>query len=339
MKRKSPIHLAISQLVRELTWLCALHFKPTKRPICLYASRRSGSSLLMEVICVNAGVMFSDQPFGLYTASSANLNLLPLFPYGQIAFPDPEEEAMLRDYINGVLYGRVRANVPWKLWSREFHFSNHRICLKITDAKALIDWIDSNFDVHTLVLTRHPIAQAISVSNTGWATTSKGFLYNSRFVQRWLDNRLEDYCWDLYWSGSELERRVLDWALENLPMLSLLPRRKDWLYLSYEDLISNTEASVEYLAGNLGLEGQRAMIDRVAEPSRSCKRESTPERRQLIRAHNREQLINSWRSQIDSEQQRACFRILDRFEIDLYQYGSSMPDHTRLGRPGISVRE
>ena len=121
-------------------------------------------------------------------------------------------------------------------------------------------------------------------------------------------------------------------------MLSLLPHRKDWLYLSYEDLISDTEASVEYLSKNLGLDDRRAMIERVAKPSRSCKRESTPERKQWIRARNREKLIDSWRSKIDLEQQRTCFRVLDRFEIDLYQCDSSMPDHRRLGRPGIRTR-
>ena len=175
---KDPIRSAFALFLKELIWRYAIRFEPSQRPICLYGARRSGSTLLMEVIGVNRGVMFSDQPFGLYTAISANINRLPLFPYGQIAFPDPEEEGIFRTYVEGILSGRIRANIPWKFWSRGFHFSNNRICLKITDAKAMIDWIDHQFDVHTVVLTRHPIAQALSVEANRWFTTGKGFLRN-----------------------------------------------------------------------------------------------------------------------------------------------------------------
>ena len=331
-QKKNPLRSAFALFAKELIWRYAIHFKPTKRPICLYASRRSGSTLLMEVISVNAGVMFSDQPFCLYTASSANLNRLPLFPYGQLAFPDPEEEAILHSYVDGILSGRVRANIPWKFWSKEFHFWNDRICLKITDAKAMANWIDTQFDVHTVVSTRHPIAQAVSVSNTGWLTTGKGFLRNSKFVERWLTDELESFCWDVYRNGGEIQRRVVDWALENLPLLSLLPERKHWLYISYEDLIAHTEAAVKYLCDELQLDSRQAMVNRVAKPSRSTRRESTAERKQLIHQRNREQLLNSWRSNITDGELRSCFKILDRFEIDLYRPDSSMPDHRRVGR-------
>ncbi len=66
---KDPLRSAFALFLKELVWRYAIRFKPAKRPICLYASRRSGSTLLMEVIGANRGVMFSDQPFGLYIDS------------------------------------------------------------------------------------------------------------------------------------------------------------------------------------------------------------------------------------------------------------------------------
>jgi len=329
---KDPLRSAFTLFVKELIWRYAIRFEPSKRPICLYASRRSGSTLLMEVICVNRGVMFSDQPFGVYTASSANLNLLPVFPYGQIAFPDAEEELILRHYFEGLLSGRVRANIPWKFWRPGAHLKNDRICLKITDAKTMIDWIETHFEVHTVVLTRHPIAQALSVSHMGWLATGKGLLRNAGYVERWLNDELEAFCWHVYRHGEELERRVLDWALENLPMLSLLRENSHWLYVSYEDLIAHTEGTVDYLANKLQLGDRRKMIAGVEKPSRSTKRESAPDRRQLIQQGNREALLNSWQSKLADEQLRACFRVLDQFRIDLYRPDSSFPDHRRIGR-------
>ncbi len=135
----------------------------------------------MQMISANRGVMFSDQPFGLYSIGSANVNRLPVFAYSQIACPDEDEEAILRNYFQRLIDGRIRVNTPWKFWSRDFHFFNDRICLKITDAKAMIDWIDQQFDVNTVVLTRHPIAQALSVSENRWLTTRKGSAQERRF--------------------------------------------------------------------------------------------------------------------------------------------------------------
>ena len=209
---KDALRTACTQFVKELIWRCLIRFQPTKRPICIYGSRRSGSTLLMQVIAANRGVMFSDQPFGVYSGSLASINRLPLFPYGQIAFPDATEEAILRTYLNDVLHGRIRVNVPWKFWSRDFHFANDRICLKITDAKALADWIDHEFDVHTVVLTRHPLAQAHSVSRNRWFTTGKGLLRNPRFAQRWLSHDQLAFADHIYQDGTELERRIADWA-------------------------------------------------------------------------------------------------------------------------------
>ena len=334
-QEQNSLRSAGAQLIKELVWAC-VRFRPTKQPICLYASRRSGSTLLMQMISTNRGVMFSDQPFGLYSIGSANVNRLPVFAYSQIACPDDDEEAILRNYIRRLIDGRIRVNTPWKFWSRDFHCFNDRICLKITDAKAMIDWIDQEFDVSTVVLTRHPIAQALSVSENHWLTTGKGLLKNSGFVARWLTSELEAKCWDLYRRGTELEGRMVDWALENLVPLRLLPDRPGWLFVSYEDLIVRTPEVIECLATRLQLDDREAMARQIARPSRSTRRASSQERQRMIQEQSRDRLVDSWRARISSEDLRACFRVLDRFGIDLYRPDASLPDHQRVGRGGFA---
>jgi hypothetical protein len=329
---KDPLGSAISQCIKELIWRFAIRLHPRKRPICLYASRRSGSTLLMEMIAVNPGILFSDQPFGVYTASSANLNRLPVFASGQIAYPDDQEQLVLQQYLERLLDGRIKANAPWKFWSLEFHFRNDRICLKITDAKSLIDWIAAKFDVSTVVLTRHPIAQALSVARMGWFPTGKGLLRNRAYVERWLSDDLEAYCWNIYQGASDLTRRTLDWALENLPMLRQLPERPDWLFVTYEDLVTDTRAVVDHLAERLELPAREQMIRRADRPSRSTRRESSPERQRMIAQRNRGQLLDSWRSQISLNELQSCFAVLDRLAIDLYRPDCSLPDHASVGR-------
>ncbi len=322
-------------MIKELVW-SVVRFRPTKKPICMYASRRSGSTLLMQMISANRGVMFSDQPFGLYSIGSANINRLPVFAYSQIACPDEDEAAILRNYFQRLINGRIRANTPWKFWSRDFHFFNDRICLKITDAKAIIDWIDQQFDVNTVVLARHPVAQALSVANNRWLTTGKGLLKNAGFVEQWLTDELEARCWDLYRRGSELEGRIVDWALENLVPLTLLPDRPEWLFVSYEDLITHTPAVTDYLAGELQLDDRQAMARQVVRPSRSVRGASSLERQRLIQQRNHDQLVDWWRVKISADELRDCFRILDQFGIDLYRPDASLPDHQRVGRGGFA---
>ena len=334
-QEQPPLRSACAQLIKELVWSC-VRFRPAKNPICLYASRRSGSTLLMQMISANPRVMFSDQPFGLYSISSANINCLPVFAYSQIACPDDDEAAIVRRYLQRLLNGQIRANNPWKFWSRDFHFFNDRICLKITDAKAMIDWIDQQFDVDNVVLTRHPVAQALSVASNHWLTTGKGLLKNAGFVAQWLSDDLEAMCWDLYRHGTELEGRIVDWALENLVPLTLLPDRPDWLFVSYEDLIAHTPAVVDYLAKHLQLEDRQSMLRQIAQPSRSVGRTSNAELQRSIHERNQERLIDSWKAKINTDEIHACFRILDRFGIDLYRPDATLPKHERIGRDGFS---
>jgi len=281
-------------------------------------------------------VMFSDQPFGLYSISSANINRLPIFAYSQIACPDEDEAAGVRNYFPRLINGQIRANAPWKFWSRDFHFSNDRICLKITDAKAMVDWFDQQFDVDTVILTRHPIAQCFSVADNRWFTTGKGLLKNARFVEQWLTGELESMCWDLYRHGTELEGRIVDWALENLVPLTLLRDRPNWSFISFEDLVVHTPAVVEYLSTKLLLDDPTAMTRQIARPSRSVRRGRSSQLRRSIHEGNPERLLESWRTRIDADELVSCFRVLEKFGIDLYHPDRNFPDHRTVGRTGFA---
>lgn len=331
----NAVRTAGIRFAKELIWRM-VRFRPTKKPIFIFSSRRSGSTLLMQMIGANRGVMFSDQPFGLYSIGEANINRLPVFAYSQVCCPDEDEEAILRYYLTRLLSGEIRVNNPWKFWSREFHFSNDRLCLKITDAKASIDWIDQQCDAHIIVLTRHPLAQAVSVANNGWLTTGKGLLKNQGFVQQFLSAEQESMCWDVYRSGSELESRVVDWALENLVPLSLLPERPSWLFVGYEDLVQNSQSVIAQLAAQIGLTDTEAMTRQFNRPSRSTRFANSAIRKQMIRERNQQLLIDSWKNKIDPSELAKCFRILDRFGIDLYRPDSSIPNHQCLGRRGLT---
>ena len=175
------------------------------------------------------------------------------------------------------------------------HLRNDQICLKITDAKSIIDWMDDQFDNRTIVMTRHPIAQATSVMRAGWFGTGKWLLRSDGYVTRWLDGDLAEYAWQIYRDSPELPQRVLDWVLENLPMLRQLPENPQWHFVSYEDLILHPRQAVEALASFADLSDIDRMLARVSKPSRSTPNISTADRQRAILTQDRSTLLNSWR--------------------------------------------
>jgi len=327
---------ALRELAKIIIWQYASWHRQdmNKKNICIFASRRSGSTLLMQILAANRGVTFSDQPFSLFTASSENLNKLPICESGQIISPDSEERALLREYIAGVFDGQIKANMPWKIFSKDYSYISDRIVMKITAAKSIIGWIDEQFDVETVILTRHPIAQALSVLRNQWLPTHKAFLRNQIYVDTYLDSAQLKFCWRLKSVGSDLEKRVLDWCLENLPMIRLMDVRPKWLYVSYEDLVRNTEMILKMLALQLDLKNIDQMCKKADAPSRSTRVGSTLSTRRKIQLQDADYLTERWKIKVSDSEEAACFEILGTLNIDLYTLGSFTPTRASglLGR-------
>jgi hypothetical protein len=90
------------------------------------------------------------------------------------------------------------------------------------------------------------------------------------------------------------------------------------------------------LAGELQLDDRQAMAWRAVRPSRSVRGASSLERQRLIHEQNQDRLVDWWRVRISADELLACFRVLDRFGIDLYRPDASFPDHRCVGRGGFA---
>lgn len=327
------IKLAFKLFVKEIIWNILTNHKPAgKKNIVLYVSRRSGSTLLMEVIARNKGTTFCDQPFGLYTNSPWNIRFLPLFEYSQVISMDSEEEIMIRNYINDIFSGNIHVNAPWKFWCYGGMLRSNRMVLKITDAKSIIDWIDKNFKVYTVIMTRHPIAQSLSVIRNKWTVTGKAFLRNSYFIENYLSDHQFSLCQSVYRNESLIERHVLDWALENLIPINLLPKRPHWIFLSYEELVLYPEKTIKRLAKELDLEDLGKMLNQCKKPSRSTRKASTSRTRLEIIKRNVSPLLYGWKNEITESEMKNAMNILKQMNMDIYQEGKIIPDVSHIKR-------
>lgn len=73
----SGIGILGRQLLRQIIWETLNRHRPGDRPsIALIGSRRSGSTLLMQIIAQNRGVKFVNQPFSPYVATAHQMRFL-----------------------------------------------------------------------------------------------------------------------------------------------------------------------------------------------------------------------------------------------------------------------
>ena len=329
------VKVALRQLVRELIWYYLKSHKPgEKKNIALFGSRRSGTTLVMEVLAANKGITFSNQPLSIFSASSHQLRWLPVHKAGQLFNPDADEKESLSAYLQAIMDGSLRINEPWRFWRRDFDFFSDRVILKFTNAHGIADWITSEFDLDVIALFRHPIPQSLSVIRNNWQLQGKGFLENEAYRTAYLSESQIGRAYDILQHGSVLDRYVLDWCLENLPLLRACAHRPDWYFLTFEEFVSRPGEIIEEWARRFLLPDIAGMQRASMRKSLAVSGLSTDANRKAIESADGEAVLSNWKSQVDQETEWSAMSILELFEIDLYKAGSSLPSLNR--RPAAS---
>jgi hypothetical protein len=319
------------QLSRQVVWQAGNRHRPGSRPdLALFASRRSGSTMLMEAVGRADGVKWSDQPFALPSASAWQMRQLPIVHSGQLVALDEDEQALVVDYVEGLHAGRYHVNEQWRFWRPDFRFRSDRLFLKCTDAHGIAGWLHDRFGLDSIALFRHPIPQSLSCLQRGYRTRFTGFLRTKAFVEEHLDAGTEAFAWDVAGAGDPLRAHVLGWCLENLPLIAEVGRRDDWVLLTYEDVVTDRESTLRSLAAAFGLSPVDRMIDATARRSRSARsRRGDRERQRAIDTGDTEAMVASWRSRVDRETEADLMGIVERLGIDLYRRGEAVATPAR----------
>jgi len=322
----SNLQRACKDLIKESIWYLFNRYEQgDDKNICLFSTRRGGSTFLMELIAANRGIRFCDQPFSLKSSLTGQIRYLPISDRSQAISLDEDDEAMVRVYLEQIFAGTLNVQAPWQFWRRDFDFLAHRMVLKIVDAKGIIDWIDQHFPVDIVYSTRHPIPTVLSIMRNQWELTARAYLQDRDFVRNYLDPDQLAYAEDLLTRGTLFQKHILNWCLENLVPLRLLDQRPHWLYLSYEELTLNPGETIEKLAQHLHLADIKRMHEKITKPSKSTRTLSTSGARTAIRAGSGREIISRWRQELPRQEERVAFDILERLNIGLYQFGSDLP--------------
>lgn len=318
--------------LRDLVWLLTNRHRQGEKPnIAAFGSRRSGSTLLMQTIAANPGVKSIDQPDSIFSASAYQARLLPIRDCGQLHHLDDQEQRIFQDYVDAIVAGELHINEPWRFWRRNFAWRSDRLVFKITNAHGAAQWMTTTFGWQTVALLRHPLSQSLSVRRLeggpgGWQPRAPGLFRSEAYCRDHLDDDLVARAHDIWRSGDALDRHVLGWILENLPLLQAWRGEPTWSLVSYEAMVLEPEQVVAGLAHTLDLPDRAHMRATLGEASVSVRNLSSTERKEAIRRGDRQAMLSSWRRHVDQDALRRYGAWFEAFGVDLYRPDRDVPE-------------
>jgi hypothetical protein len=294
--------------------------RPFRPPIWLFSTRRSGSTLLMELLYSQRHINYSAQPLDFWHYHPYRESLPQPYLHRFISL-ESDEERTLHAFFRQLLDGRIRVRSQWNLLDSSYSFIVDRLVVKVLNAKPLIDWFAERFEGQMVYLVRHPIPAALSVLRRGWGCTAEAFLANDYFCRTYLDEARIKECRRILKHGSALERHVLEWGLDNMVPLSVF-RNRSWLTLTYEELIARPVPMCRLLATWLDLSEPDRMIERMSRPTKTTDARSKAD----ITERNSAFLLRRWESEVDLEVAHELMRMLEELcRINVYAADSAFP--------------
>lgn len=306
-----PIDQRLKSTAKQLL---NVHWPSGQPNVFLFATPRGGSTWVMEIIGSQPGFKRCSEPLNLrHPIVRKHLGLSSWRElYNDSALPAIER------YFKGFVQGKLHFRDPSPL-KRYYRLITRRIVLKIIHGGE--QWINRFRDScngRIVYLLRHPIA--VSLSRTQYPRI-EAFL-NSDYTKNFSKEQLGGSRRILQ-SGSDLDRGVLSWCLQNA--VSLRNIQPDWAVVSYEQLVVDPKPVVDCLAEKLELPRKDPMLGALETPSAVLYKSDRETQQMLQKKADRSALVEKWRKHITKHDEQRAMDILKIFDINAYHAGEVMP--------------
>lgn len=290
-----------------------IHNECGDNDIFIFSSPRSGSTWLMEIINSQNNFKYVNEPLHTNRHKGYLTNIRPTWSeiYSSTTRKDQFLSFFRKINNNKLFVGQQKFK---HIYKGEFDYNTNRKVFKILRAKDLINVFENEFEITVVYLLRHPISVALSLVKEEMENRSNYYLNNDKYMHNFFTQDQIDFSYNILKNGSKFEERILQWCLENVPPLKFLDSKK-WLIVSYEDLVVNEKETIEKLYDQLNLNDLDSMFKQIKKPSRTTADKKSEE---LINKRNKESLIKKWEKEITVMERKKAFKILNKFEIDVY---------------------
>lgn len=304
-----------------LVKLFSVHRPAEKPDIFIFSTPRSGSTWLMELIMSQPGFRYCDEPF--------NIRTYPIFKqlgtreWSDIYKIDALENIKnyIQSFINGSrpCHARIKHSLPF---GKNYRPKTLRIVFKILHAcEDNINWFEQSFNGKIIFMMRHPIPVSLSRKTLPRQSTFLDSDYSRHFSKAQMD-----FGKSIYKDGTQLEKAIVSWCFQN--MVPLRDKTKDWILITYEQLVLDPSPIIALMALELNLPFPQKMLDRIGVPSETTWQSEERTKKVLSSILDKSQkkyLIEKWKSKISEKDEKSLMSILDVFNINVYSAGNTLP--------------
>lgn len=302
-----------------------MHLSSREKDIFIFSTARGGSTWLMELIASQPNFKFYDEPLNI---RRENVIRTKLFSDWEELMPDGNNDKKIFRYLENLKKNKYPYMNPTP-FRKNHRFITRRIVFKIHEIEYLINLIKDYFGSIIVYLIRHPIATTISrvtLPRLAFFTESEFYRLNC------LSSAQHTYAKKLFKTGTEFEKGILSWCYQNLYPLKCLDR-KDWLFLTYEELVLNPVKTCQLISKKCRLPNLDKMIKQVHKPSSNIKM-SNPETIKIHSVRNIQSrkisIVKKWRNFVSLEQIERANEILYNFDNDVYSKGQFIANEKYL---------
>jgi len=266
----------------------------------------------LNLLSNEQGTRFVSQPFDTLLNYNPFINKLPKSFSGHFFCNNSYDKEVILSHFKSIVNRETLINTQWKIWHSNFNFISNRCIYKVFYIKNFIEAISSRFDIYPVLLIRHPIPTSLSNIGLGWPCSLDAFIHHIQLLG--LSNIQIELINDIYNKGTELERYVLSWYLENrIPLMKL--QDKKLLLIKYEDLVLQPELVIPNICDELEIEQVDKILSYVNKPVDTV---LTDKKKKQILMRKTSCIVNSWRDKLDHERfeyMQPIFDSIDEWSI------------------------
>ncbi len=222
---------------------------------------------------------------------------------------EEEEWGEARDLFERILSGRMLTAHTCENSPIDDYRTASRLLLKFVRLNGMLPWLTKQFQFKykPIVLTRHPIAVAVSMArHPQWQSMPDHYVFPKSPYVTYSD---ADRAY-LETLSTKEEVMVAKWCTRNRGLLYHSRRNKDWMVFHYEDLVVQPGEALAEIAKSWDFDlKDQSQID-FNKASRSSV--------ETTFATDSKVQLEKWRSRVEPDMLNRMLATLSYFEIDLY---------------------
>jgi hypothetical protein len=202
-------------------------------------------------------------------------------------------------------------------------YSRHGIQPLIKDPIAIMSagWLARSFDIHVIVMIRHPAAFVASMKRLNWTFDSQNWALSQPMLLRDYLSPFEAELRDVMESKADIiDRLALFWKIIYFVVRNYQVQYPNWFYLRHEDIAKDPVPHFAELYRKLGLDFSDHVKNKIDEYTNASNPPYAEKKKKELKLDSKK-VISHWKRLLSDQEVKRIKTIVD--EVSKYYYSDS----------------